>query len=461
MGCGLACPRPRVFLQTLSSPNPTPVDKRTDNQIDRSVAGWFLTLRWGTVLCQVLLFAAVRFLFAMAVPGLVFGLIAFEVVSNLVFAWLIRTRKRVPGPLFTGVMFLDIGLLTALLALTGGAMNPFTFLYLVHVVVGAILLPTAIAWGLAAFAATCYGVFFCPTFQFTGPSVIQPLCHTEPASSEVNLHLQGMWLAFTITALFVVFFVTRIQQALVAHRETRVKLREEQLKNERLASLATLSAGAAHEFATPLATIAVAAGELHREMQLEGKESWLTDLSLIRSQVTRCRDILYQMAADAGEPLGEGQATLPCMELLREVKGSLDPQRQPRLVIHCPCPETLITVPRRSVQRVLRGLVSNAFQASDLAATVTLGAEIDPKMARFTISDQGRGMDPETAAKATDPFFTTKPVGQGLGLGLYLAATLAERLGGGLAIDSTPGQGTTVRFWFQHDDQLEENHGEQ
>jgi two-component system sensor histidine kinase RegB len=130
-------------------------------------------------------------------------------------------------------------------------------------------------------------------------------------------------------------------------------------------------------------------------------------------------------------------------------------------VIHCPCPETLITVPRRSVQRVLRGLVSNAFQASDLTATVTLRAEIDQQMARFTISDQGRGMDPETITKATDPFFTTKPVGQGLGLGLYLAATLAERLGGGLTIDSTPGLGTTVRFWFQQDDQLEENHGEQ
>jgi two-component system sensor histidine kinase RegB len=435
------------------------VDKRTDNQIDKSVAGWFLTLRWGTVLCQVLLFSAVRFLFAVAVPGLVFGLIAFEVISNLIFAWLIREQKRVPGPLFTGAMFLDIALLTALLALTGGAMNPFTFLYLVHVVVGAILLPKAMAWGLAAFASACYGVFFWPALHFTGPSVIQPLCHTEPAASEVNLHLQGMWLAFVITAFFVVFFVTRIQQALVAHRDTRAQLREEQLKNERLASLATLSAGAAHEFATPLATIAVAAGELYREMEQGGNELWLEDLRLIRSQVSRCRDILHQMAADAGEPLGEGQATLPLIALLHEVKASLDEQRQARLVITCPCPEPLITVPRRSVQRILRGLVSNAFQASDPAAPVTLRAELDQGMARFTIIDQGRGMDPETVARATDPFFTTKPVGQGLGLGLYLAATLAERLGGGLTIHSTPGAGTTVRFWFQQHESKENNHG--
>jgi signal transduction histidine kinase len=58
-------------------------------------------------------------------------------------------------------------------------------------------------------------------------------------------------------------------------------------------------------------------------------------------------------------------------------------------------------------------------------------------------------MDQETVAKAREPFFTTKPAGQGLGLGLYLAATLAERLGGGLEIDSIPGAGTTVRFWIK------------
>ena len=427
------------------------MNKRTYHQIDKSVAGWFLTLRWGTVLCQVLLFAAVRLLFAMPVPLLVTGLIAFEVISNLFFTWLIHEKKRVPGPLFTGVMFLDIALLTALLALTGGAMNPFTFLYLVHVVVGAILLPMAMAWGLAAFSAACYGIFFLQAFKFPAPSAgtEQAICHSMALSPEMTLHLQGMWLAFVITAFFVVFFVTRIQQALVAHRETRAQLREEQFKNERLASMAALSAGAAHEFATPLSTIAVAAGELYREMNQGSHEAWLDDLRLIRSQVTRCRDILYQMAADAGEPLGEGMVTIRVGDLLNEVCASLDDQRQRRLAIDCPTPEALMTIPRRSLQRVLRGLVSNAFQASETTATVRLRAAIDDDMVHFEIVDQGHGMDPATAQMASEPFFTTKPAGQGLGLGLYLARTLAERLGGDLEIDSRPDVGSTVRFWIQ------------
>jgi two-component system sensor histidine kinase RegB len=379
---------------------------------------------------------------------MVLGLIVFEVISNLGFAWLIREKKQIPVPLFTGVMFLDIALLTALLALTGGAMNPFTFLYLVHVVVGAILLPRIMAWSLAAFSAACYGIFFWPGLNLPFMAG-QVACHAMAVSPELRLHLQGMWVAFVITAFFVVFFVTRIQQALVARREIRARLREEQFKNERLASLAALSASAAHELATPLSTIAVAAGELSREMRQDGNEAWQEDLRLIRSQISTCRDILYQMAADAGEPMGEGMDTLQVGNLIDEVRSSLNDQFKGRLVIECTVPENLVTVPRRSMKRALRGLISNAFHASDSQVSVILRIVIDKEYVRFEVKDQGRGMDRETAAQAREPFFTTKPAGQGLGLGLYLAGTLAERLGGGLEIDSTPGVGTTVRFWIK------------
>jgi len=399
-------------------------------------------------LCQVILFAAVHFLFATALPVLVFGLVVFEVVANFVFAWLLRNKKEVPSLLLSGAMFLDITLLTLLLALTGGAMNPFTFLYLVHIVVGAILLPRGMAWTLAVFSSVCYGAFFWPGLKFSFMTD-HSLCHTVAISPELNLHLQGMWVAFVITSFFVVFFVTRIQQALVARRETLAQLREEQFKNERLAALATLSASAAHEFATPLSTIAVAAGELYREMSQDGSAAWLDDLQLIRTQVAKCRDILYEIAADAGEPMGEGVETLTIGALLKEVRLALAEHLQGRLVIDCTVVNDQVTIPRRSLQRVLRGLIANAFHASAATEAVTLRVVIDEAMLRFEVSDRGRGMDRETAAKACEPFFTTKPAGQGLGLGLYLARTLAERLGGGLEFDSTPHVGTTVRFWIQ------------
>ena len=83
-----------------------------------------------------------------------------------------------------------------------------------------------------------------------------------PLSDPLKIHLQGMWVAFTVTAFFIVFFVSRIQLALARHQKTLADLQEEKTKSERMASLATLAAGAAHEFATPLSTIAVATGEM-------------------------------------------------------------------------------------------------------------------------------------------------------------------------------------------------------
>jgi two-component system sensor histidine kinase RegB len=174
----------------------------------------------------------------------------------------------------------------------------------------------------------------------------------------------------------------------------------------------------------------------------------MADLQLIRSQVVRCREILYQIAADAGEPMGEARDTLTIGELVAKVRSSLDEQRQERLLIDCTASEVTVTVPRRSVIRVLRGLVSNAFHASDSIAEVKLQAKVAHDTLHFEVTDQGHGMDSVTALRALEPFFTTKPAGQGLGLGLYLAGILAERLGGGLTIDSAPGAGTKVCFWI-------------
>jgi signal transduction histidine kinase/ActR/RegA family two-component response regulator len=67
---------------------------------------------------------------------------------------------------------------------------------------------------------------------------------------------------------------------------------------------------------------------------------------------------------------------------------------------------------------------------------------------RLSIADNGSGMDAATLARATEPFFTTKAAGQGTGLGLAMARGFAEQSGGGMAIESEPGRGTTVTLWL-------------
>ena len=66
----------------------------------------------------------------------------------------------------------------------------------------------------------------------------------------------------------------------------------------------------------------------------------------------------------------------------------------------------------------------------------------------FEIADRGAGIPPELVARVGEPFFTTKPAGQGMGLGVFLARAIVERLGGGFSIHSVPGAGTTATLWL-------------
>jgi len=99
-------------------------------------------------------------------------------------------------------------------------------------------------------------------------------------------------------------------------------------------------------------------------------------------------------------------------------------------------------LPRRAVTRVVSNLIRNALDATpDGAVHVDIDAGT---RLRIRVSDTGPGMPPAILAQAGEPFFTTKASGHGLGLGLFLTRSLADHLGGSLALDSAPGRGTTA-----------------
>jgi two-component system sensor histidine kinase RegB len=262
------------------------------------------------------------------------------------------------------------------------------------------------------------------------------------------MHLQGMWFAFGITAAFIAYFIQRITRAL-AHRDADLTAaRMLSARQERLASLATLAAGATHELSTPLSTIAVVAKEL--EHQLEnggGSPDAVEDARLIRRQVDRCREILVQLAADAGESSGEAFRVVSVEQLLRlALDGLHDVDR-----IQLPTDATLIghtlRIPPRAIAQALRAVIKNAREASAADRPITIAAEIDHGMWRLAVRDHGAGMTEQTLARAAEPFFTTKADngGQsGMGLGLFLARAVLERIGGRLDLASEPGLGTTA-----------------
>ena len=328
------------------------------------------------------------------------------------------------------VMLADVVVLTAMLFLTGGSTNPFALFFLVNVVLSAVLLPPRWAWSFAALAVAGFAL------------LAQTHVPLPQRALQGELRAWGLLVGVALATAVTVTFVTRVSATLARRERELRRQRELQDRAEKLHALGTLAAGAAHELGSPLATIAVTAVELQRSLDAGGDlEEAALDAALIREEVSRCRRILDRMSharEDApwesvrvGELLERVCAELPGVE---RVQRECDPRTRDRT----------LRLPLEPVTSALRGIVHNALDATPAEATVVCRAAHAGERVLIEVRDPGSGMDEATQRRAREPFFTTKEPGAGMGLGLYLAGSLFEELGGSLEIESTPGEGTLV-----------------
>lgn len=400
---------------------------------------WLIKLRWGSVAGQLATIFGVTSLVDIHLPLVPLLLIvAVEGASNAFASlWLSRGTAEVREYHLAGIMSLDIVLLTLLLYFTGGPQNPFTFLYLVNIALAAIALHAQWTWALVALALMGVGIL--PLFGYRELE----LSHLAPGEREAIMQ-QGMWVAFGVTAGFIVHFLWRVTGALAGlDRELRAA-RQLTERQEQLASLATVAAGAAHELATPLGTIALVAKELERGIPKPGSlEASLEDVRLIREQVARCRLILDQMGAGLGRSSEQVVEDTSLPQLLRDALTGVRAEPAVFVEVEDEARESVLRLPARAVSQALRALITNAQDASEHEKVLVKG-RIDGERVLISVIDSGPGMTEDVLSRASEPFFTTKPPGSGMGLGLYLTRAVVEALGGSLRIESSLGQGTTV-----------------
>jgi len=399
-------------------------------------APWLIRLRYGLAIGLVLLVVLVAFGAHVSLPlvWLVFP-IAAMLLSNLLLPPFIT---RLGGRRALGTtLVLDVLALTAFLALTGGAANPLTLLYLVQITLSAVVLSRAWTWSLGTLAILGFGLLF----LFHIPLVALEGHH--PAQG-FALHLYGMWIAFVAAALLITFFIGEVSEALRRHERQSLELQIKLARHEKLAAVGTLAAGAAHEMGTPLSTVAIVAKDLERYAQLVVHDPDLAaDAATIRSEVDRCAAILRAMSTQGPEFAGESPSRVKVKALLEELLLSLTPDN--REVVHALAPGELEAyLPVDTTRQVLTALIKNALDASAPDQSVEISAQSSGGRLSFTVRDRGQGMSTETLARLGEPFFTTKEPGHGMGLGTFLARVFAENLHGSLEFESAAGEGTTA-----------------
>ena len=393
---------------------------------------WLVQVRWVAVAGQVAATLAAWALGESPTLALL-GVAAITAATNVV-APRVETFLRRPG-LPGALLLLDLFLLTLLLSLTGGAANPFSIFYLAYIALAAVVLSARWTAALAISAVLLYGILFT-----LGTVAGQGSGHDH----NFDAHLRGMWVAFVLSAGLVSFFVIRLRSTIEQHEHDLAAERARAVRNEKLAAMVTLAAGAAHELATPLGTIALVAGELGNEISRADEALIAADLLLIRSEVERCRAILDDLSAGVGEAPGERPSPERVRTIVDACLQTLSREDAARIAVSIEPEDAEVLVPPRALRRCLGSLIRNAFDASDRGGGIEIRARPSGRFMDIAVRDSGVGMSAVELAKAGEPFWTTKPPGRGMGLGLFLVRATLEQIGGRFDLQAAPAKGATA-----------------
>ncbi len=404
---------------------------------------------------QTLVLAAASLLLQMPLPLVPLASIIGALALLNLLTWL-RTRR--PWPVTDGELFAqllaDVLALAGLLYFSGGSTNPFVSMFLLPLTLAATILPWRYTWLVAVAAVACYTLLL---FRYAplpppGPGDLFPggLCSIGGASriqpgygTDFSLHILGMWFNFLLSAVLIALFVVKMAASIRERDRLLASAREETLRNERVVALGTLAAGAAHELGTPLSTMAVVVNEL--QLDCAGHPGLSEDLRTLRDQVDHCKRILSGLLATAGQARGEGGTSRPLDAYLAELLDKWQLMR-PGVTVSAtwegetPAPAVIA---EQTLSQALMNLLNNAADASP--DRVEVRGRWDRRQLAIEILDRGPGLTPEAAGNAGKAFFTTKPAGHGIGIGLFLANATIERFGGTVQLFNRDGGGACTR----------------
>ncbi len=413
---------------------PMPAGVTEDGGVLPGSRGALLRLRSIAIAGQVAAMAVAQVLHVtLPLAAMALGMAGALAVS----AWsLARSRRAIPVTLAEVVILLasDLAVFSLLLALAGGIENPFWPLYVLHVVLVALLLP----WRLAIAGTLVVAASFAIAVTFAAP-----LRYADGRPVPDDVLAIGLWVGFALTAFATAWFIVRVVADLRAHERLLREAARRALNDEAIMRLGALAAGAAHELATPLTTMAVVAGEMAREAATPEVRR---DAAILANQVEACRRALSNLTSAAGHLRAEGGGPQRLDVFLASLAARFQAVR-PGVPLDAhwegasPVPEIFADA---SLQQAILILLNNAADASPHHVDFT--GRWDAEALRLTVGDRGSGVPASRLGELGRAFFTTRPPGKGTGLGLVLTASTVSRLGGAVRWENRPEGGLAAEI---------------
>lgn len=392
-------------------------------------------LRWLAVLGQVVTILVVHFSFRFDLPLTAMMLVLAGLVALNLFSLLRLKRAEPVGryELFLALT-LDALALTIQLYFSGGATNPFTTLYLLHVILATVLLEARATWAIVALISFC----FVALVAFNRPII------TSGLSDRLffELFIMGMLIGVVLDALLLVTFVGRITANLRRHDARLAELRQRQAEETHIVRMGLLASGAAHELGTPLATLDVILGDWRRMPVFTSNPELAQELEDMRGEVLRCKSIVTGVLQSAGEARSSEVRVSTLRGFLDEVVAEWRASRaEHNLSYDTDLLDATPIVAESTLKQVIHNVLDNAVEA---AATKTrLSAVMREGWIRIEVEDDGAGFTPEALADFGKPYNSTKGRAGG-GLGLFLVVNVLRKLGGAAEAENLPSGGARV-----------------
>ncbi len=399
-------------------------------------------IRWVAVSGQALALVTVHYGLDFRLPLIpAFAVVGASILFNLGLVLSRRATRRLGEREATVFLGYDTLQLALLLYLTGGLENPFAILVLAPVTVAATILSQRPVIGLAGFAiaaVTALALWHMP-LPWRGEKLAFP--------PEL---IVGHWAALVFAPGFIASYTWTVAREARRLRDAVAATQLSLAREQRISAVGALAAAAAHELGSPLATIAVVARELARDLPPDSPHA--EDAMLLLSQSERCRRILAELAHQPAEDGGSPYTRLPISGLV-EAAGALYHDPRVRLIF-ATTGDTTDGEPevQRSpeIMHGLHNLIQNAVQFA--RREVTVATFWDGTAVTIDITDDGPGYPPNLLGRLGEPYLSSRPGTSGhMGLGIFIAQSLLERSGAGLAFDNLEEGGAHVVISWRRD----------